>query len=166
MTEQDNRWIEIAEPRDPRLVGLRGNWQLWQSDGAIPPTHRFDPQHDSELLPWTMLVDIEARPNPYRAFDLTSRFIGSSVAHYFGAEDRQRVSVSEIGDPFAERWFEVADRVVAARSCCCFQGAPYDTGYAFTHFEMLILPFTTDEVTIDSLLAAFAMSMVGRAARQ
>jgi len=165
MIEQDKRWIEATEPRDPRLVRLRGRWQLWQSDCAIPPTHRFDPQHDAELLPWTMLIDIEARPNPYRAFDLKSRFIGSSVAHYFGAEDSQRVHVSDLGDPFAERWFDVVDRVVAAQSWRCFHGAPYDTGYAFTHFEMLVLPFTTDEAKIDSLLAAFAMSMVRHAAR-
>ena len=162
MIEPDKSWTEIDLPRDPRLVRLCGTWQLWQSDCAIPPTHRFDPQHDAELLPWTMLVDIEARPNPYRAFDLRSRFIGSAVAHYFGTEDRQHVNVSELGDPYAERWFDVVDRVVAARSCRCFQGAPYETGYAFTHFEMLVLPFTTDGEKIDSLLAAFAMSMVGR----
>ena len=165
MIEQGKRWIETSEPRDPRLVRLRGTWQMWQSDCDIPPTHRFDPQHDTELLPWTMLIDIAARPNPYRAFELRSRFIGSAVAHYFGTEDRQRVNVSDMGDPYAERWFEVADRVLAARSYRCFHGAPYDTGYAFTHFEMLVLPFTTDGTSIDSLLAAFAMSMVGRDAR-
>lgn len=141
---------------------MQDNWRNWSTDRPIPLTTTFDPDHDAALLPWTMLADIEWQQNAFRAYDLRARFVGSAVSQYFAVDGQRTPLMSEIGQPFAERWFEVADRTLAARSCLCFSGAPYQTGFDFANLEMSVLPFTTDGVTIDSLLVAFAMSLFKR----
>jgi hypothetical protein len=162
MRRDNSQWNETVEPRDSGLLRLRRRWQELRAGDAVPLTTRYDPQDVPDLLPWTMLVDVENAPNVYRPFDLRSRFIGSAVGQYFGVDGEQRVTMSEIGSPFAERWFNVIDRVLATQGCCCFDGAPYRTGFDFLHCELLVLPFSTDGAAIDSLLAAFAVSMHGR----
>lgn len=163
MHQENARWQETPEPHDRSLSRLRRRWQALHVEGAVPLTTSYDPQSVPELLPWTMLIDVENAANPYRHFDLRSRFIGSAVGQYFGVEGQQRLVMSEIGEPFAERWFDVVDRVLETRSGRSFSGAPYRTGFDFLHCELLVLPFSTDGTTIDSLLAAVALSMIKRA---
>lgn len=163
MRQENARWQETPEPRDCRLLRLRQSWQTMHAERAIPLTTSYDPQHVPELMPWTMLVDIQEMPNPYRPYDLRSRFIGSAVGQYFGVEGQQQLVMSEIGEPFAERWFDVVDRVLATRSGCSFSGAPYRTGFDFLYCELLVLPFSTEGTAIDSLLAAVALSISKRA---
>ncbi len=159
MHRDSSHWHETMAPRDAGLLRLRQRWQQLRSGDTVPLTTRYDPQDVPDLLPWTMLVDVENTPNTYRPFDLRSRFIGSAVGQYFGADGDQYITMSEVGSPFAERWFNVVDRVLATQGCCCFDGAPYRTGFDFMHCELLVLPFSTDGAAIDSLLAAFAVSM-------
>jgi hypothetical protein len=162
MHRDSSHWYETMAPRDGGLLRLRQRWQQLCTGNTVPLTTRYDPQDVPDLLPWTMLVDVENAPNAYRPFDLRSRFIGSAVGQYFGADGDQHITMSEIGSPFAERWFSVVDRVLTTQGCCCFDGAPYRTGFDFMHCELLVLPFSTDGAAIDSLLAAFAVSMRGR----
>ncbi len=111
-------------------------------------------------MPWMVLADIIPATSATRDYDIESRFVGSSFAQYFSADHNQRMKVSEIGVPFSERWFAVTDTVLAQRDCCSFRGTPYRNAFPFAKFEMCVLPFTMDGVTLDSLLLAFAMSMM------
>ena len=78
-------------------------------DGPPGAPWRMAPMKASRsgsLMPWIILVDILPQPNAFRIYDLRSRFMGSSFCQFFGVDDQQHLLVSEIGSPFAERWFD------------------------------------------------------------
>ncbi|MBI2255254.1 MAG: hypothetical protein HYU58_11590 [Proteobacteria bacterium] len=162
MQQEDSRWHRIDGPLDAKLKGLRDLWLIWRGTETLAPTSRFEPQSVTDLMPWIVLADVIPGTEGTRDYDIETRFIGSAFAQYFSADHGQRMKVSAIGAPFTERWFNVADAVLAQRDCCSFLGAPYLNNFPFTQFEMCVLPFTTDGARLDSLLFAFAMSLVKR----
>jgi len=133
-------------------------WADWRGVATLPPVKRFDPQAVADLMPWIVLLDIVPDAELAHGYDLESRFIGSAFSQYFSADHGQRVRFSVMGAPYADRWFEVVDLVLTEGGCCSFQGAPYKNNLSFARFEMCVLPFTTDDARLDSLLLAFAMS--------
>jgi len=160
MIQEESRWQRIDGPVDSGLQELRDLWLGWRGAEKLPRTSCFDPQRVAALMPWMVLADVVPAPCEARHYDIESRFIGSSFSQYFSADHGQRMKVSEIGEPFSERWFAVADTVLREADCCCFRGSPYRNAFPFAKFEMCVLPFTTDGAALDSLLLAFAMSMV------
>lgn len=160
MADQTAYWQEKPRPQAVTLQRLAARWQEQRGDAALPASHHSQLRDDPDLVPWVMLVAIEPQPNSFRPYDLRNRFIGYEAAQYFGVEEGLERLLSELGSPFAERWFDVVDRILATKAPGCFQGSPHLTGYDFTHFEMLVLPYSRDGATIDVLLAAFAMSML------
>lgn len=162
MRPEEARWREMPAPLDLQLRRLQTLWSAWRDQAPLPPTSRFDPESVATLMPWIILVDILPQPNAFRIYDLRSRFMGSSFCQFFGVDDQQHLLVSEIGSPFAERWFDVVDAVLQTGACRSFEGSPFQTAYPFAHFEMCVLPFTAEGSRLDSLLAAFAMSMFRR----
>jgi hypothetical protein len=160
MYQEDSRWRQIRGPQDPALKRLHDLWLTWRGTDNLPRTTYFDPQAVTELMPWIVLADIIPAAESSRSYDVETRFMGSAFSQYFSADHGQRMKVSTIGPPFAERWFAVTDVVLAEGDCCSFRGAPYLNNFPFAQFEMCVLPFTTDGTRLDSLLLAFAMSMV------
>jgi hypothetical protein len=159
MSNQNPDWQEIPDPHAPTLRRLAARWGEQRTNADIPLSIHCRLQDESDLLHWIMLIAVDNQANAYRRYDLKSRFIGDAVAQYFGIDVGQEWRMSEIGPPFADRWFGVGDRVLARRAPCSFHGSPYLTGFDFTHFEMLVLPYSSDASAIDVLLAAFDMSM-------
>jgi hypothetical protein len=164
MRQDDSRWRRIRGLQDPALKRLHDLWLTWRGAESLACTTHFDPQSVTDLMPWIVLADIVPAVGDGRAYDVETRFVGSAFSQYFSADHGQRMKLSVIGAPFSERWFEVADIVLAEGDCCSFVGSPYLTNFPFTRFEMCVLPFTTDGKRLDSLLLAFAMSLVRREA--
>jgi len=160
MYQDDSRWRRIRGHQDPALKRLHDLWLTWRGTDKLPRTNRFDPQAVTDLMPWIVLADVLPDAAGTRDYDIETRFMGSAFSQYFSADHGQRMKVSMIGPPFSERWFAVSDIVLAESDCCSFTGAPYLNSFPFTQFEMCVLPFTTDGIRLDSLLLAFAMSMV------
>lgn len=164
MYQEDSRWRRIGGPQDPALKRLHDLWLTWRGADRLPRTSCFDPQTVTDLMPWIVLADVISATDAVRDYDIETRFMGSAFSQYFSADHGQRMRVSTIGQPFSERWFNVADVVLAEADCCSFRGAPYLNNFPFAQFEMCVLPFTTDGERLDSLLLAFAMSMAKREA--
>jgi hypothetical protein len=156
MAHDPSRWQPRPEIDSPQLGALLTAWRKWAEEDRIPLRSRFDPFEFPPILPLMILGEITDQPNHARPYDVMFRYIGSQFSTFFDAGKVTRARLSEIGPPFDERWFAVADAVIAAAAPCYFQGAPLGTAYAHVSLEMLALPFARRGGEIGFVLNAFA----------
>lgn len=139
--EDKARWRAKQALTSPGLLKLQSAWQEWaRADGAIPRRSHFDPFKFPPLLPLMLMAEITDEPNRVRPYDVLYRYVGTEFSTFFDSGKVTRARLSEIGAPFDERWFEISDRVLAARAPCVFAGSPLGTDYAHVDMEMLALP--------------------------
>ncbi|MBL8709342.1 MAG: PAS domain-containing protein [Rhodospirillaceae bacterium] len=158
MAADRTRWQPKPGVESPHLRTLLAAWRGWAREDGMPRRTRFDPFEFPPLLPLMVLAEIIDQPSPTRAYDVMYRYIGSEFSTFFDAGKVTRARLSEIGPPFDERWFAVADPVMAAASPCFFEGAPYGTAYEHVSLEMLALPLARPAGETGFILCAFARS--------
>lgn len=162
LTRQDpmqadrSRWKKKAGIDQPALQGLEAAWRGWAREDGIPLRSRFEPMHFPDALPWMILAEIMDQPNEARSYDMYFRYIGTEFARYFNAQSVTRMLLSEVGAPYTERWFAVADAVRKATAPCYFKGAPFGTEYDYIALEMLALPFAKEPGKVGFVLCSFA----------
>lgn len=156
MNNDRSSWRPRSGIASPHLGALLGAWRNWAGEDVIPQRSRFDPFEFPAILPLMILGEVTDQPNHARPYDLMFRYIGSQFSTFFDAGKVTRARLSEIGPPFEERWFAVADAVMAAAAPCCFEGAPYGTTYEHVLLEMLALPLARPSGEIGFIIAAFA----------
>ena len=133
--------LSIAEaPAAGELLDLLAVWQAWPKDGRLPRRRAFDPVEFPRLLPWMVLVELEARPNRHRDYDLLFRYIGSAVADTLQSQGLTGTYLSALPDPFPERWFPSFDRLRRDAKPIAVHGKPYLIDKAYLQFELLCLP--------------------------
>ena len=161
MQPDKSRWKKKAAIESVPLQGLEAAWHNWATAGGMPSRDVFDPMNFPEILPWMILAELVDKPNEARPYDMYFRYIGTEFARYFNAHAVTRMLLSEVGPPYTERWFAVADVVKKAKAPRYFKGAPFGTGYEYIALEMLALPFTRADAPAESqdtgfILCAFA----------
>ncbi|MBK8160389.1 MAG: PAS domain-containing protein [Rhodospirillaceae bacterium] len=156
MAADKSRWKKKTAIESTALLALEAAWQDWASADGIPKRTRFDPAHFPLILPWVILGELADKPNDTRPYDVFFRYIGTEFAHYFQAQAITRMHLSEVGPPYAERWFAVTDAVRKARAPCYFSGTPLGTGFEYISLEMLALPFAGEDGEVGFVLCAFA----------
>lgn len=150
------RWKETTGIKAAALLALESAWHQWAAADGMPRRDRFDPMHFPEILPWLLLGEIVDKATDTRPYNVFFRSVGTEFATYFRAQAITRVHLSDVGEPYAERWFLVSDAVRRAKAPCYFKGAPSGTGYEYIALEMLALPLARDDGEIGFLLCAFA----------
>lgn len=150
------RWKKKAAIDSPVLKTLETAWRDWALEDGLPRRDRFDPMDFPALLPWMILGEIADKPNTIRPYDVLYRYIGTEFAHYFQAQSVTRMLLSDVGQPYAERWFAVTDATKKAKAPCYFKGAPFGTNYEYIALEMLALPFAREGSEVGFVLSAFA----------
>jgi len=137
---EDPNLVLADRPQAARLLELLAAWSAWPKDGRLPRRSAFDPVEHPRLLPWLTLLERVGHPNPYRNYDLRYRYIGSSYAELFRAQNLTGTHISDMSAPFPQRWFPAFDRVVDGAAPVAVRGKPYLVGKAFMRFELLFLP--------------------------
>lgn len=158
MADEKTRWRPKSGVESPHLRALLAAWQNWARADGMPRRTRFDPFEFPPLLPLMILAEIIDQPNPARGYDVMYRYIGSEFSTFFDAGKVTRARLSEIGPPFDERWFAVADSVISAAAPGFFEGAPYGTAYEHVSLEMLALPLARPAGATGFILCALARS--------
>ncbi len=156
MAADKSRWKKKEAIEAPALLALEAAWRSWAAEDGLPKRARFEPANFPQVLPWMILGELADKPSDTRPYDVFFRYIGTEFAHYFQAQAVTRMHLSEVGPPFAERWFAVADAARKAKAPCYFSGAPFGTGYEYIALEMLALPFAREDHQIGFVLCAFA----------
>lgn len=162
MQADKSRWKKKADIESVPLRNLETAWRSWAPEGSMPSRDLFDPMHFPEVLPWMILAELVDKPNEARPYDMYFRYIGTEFARYFNAQSVTRMLLSEVGPPYIERWFAVADAVKKAKAPRYFKGAPFGTGYEYIALEMLALPFTRPEATPGSTEVGFILCTFAR----
>ncbi|WP_303977934.1 PAS domain-containing protein [Dongia mobilis] len=156
MAADKARWKKKEALDSPALLALEAAWRDWATADGLPKRACFDPVDFPLVLPWLILGEFIDQPNETRQYDVFFRYIGTEFAHYFQAQALTRMNLSEVGPPYAERWFAVADAARKAMAPCYFRGAPFGTGFEYISLEMLALPFAKEEGELGFVLFAFA----------
>jgi hypothetical protein len=156
MAADKSRWKKKTELDSAALQALEAAWRDWAVQDGLPRRSRFDPMHFPDLLPWIILSELTDRPNDKPPYDMYFRYIGTEFARYFNAQAVTRMHLSEVGQPYADRWFAVGDAVRKALVPCYFTGAPLGTGYEYITLDMLALPLAKDDGKIGFILFSFA----------
>jgi len=156
MQADKSRWKKKAGIESATLQNLETAWQGWTTEDGMPRRDRFDPMNFPDVLPWMILAELVDQPNEARPYDMYFRYIGTEFARYFNAQSVTRMLLSEVGPPYTERWFAVADAVKKANAPRYFKGAPFGTGYDYIALEMLALPFAKEAGKVDFILCSFA----------
>jgi len=151
------QWLAKADIASPALRDLEKTWRSWSQDGALPLRAKFDPLDFATLLPWMLFAEIvpatpEVTAIPY---DLLIRYVGREFAYYFSSRQERRL-LSELEQPYLERWFAVYDSARQAQAPCYFEGSPIGTGHEYLTLEMLALPFDRIPGETGFVLLAFA----------
>ena len=142
----------IAQPTMPKLLELLTLWQGWpklgQSGAAgLPSREQFEPADVPHILPDICLAEIDRHGNPYRDYDLLYRYIGSRVGENFQMLHLTRQHLSDFGQPFADRWFPVYDRLITSRLPVAVQGVPFQIDKTYLRFEMVLLPLAGSKIS-------------------
>lgn len=156
MQADKSRWKKKSGIDSAALIALEAAWRAWAQEDSLPRRDRFDPMHFPTILPWMVLGEITDNPNTVRPYDVLYRYIGTEFAHYFQAQSITRMMLSDIGPPYAERWFAVNDAARKAKAPCYFKGAPFGTDYEYVSLEMLALPFARESGELGFVLCALA----------
>jgi hypothetical protein len=156
MAADKSRWKKKTAIESPALLALESAWRNWAGEDGIPKRARFDPANFPLILPWMILGELADKANDTRPYDVFFRYIGTEFAHYFQAQATTRMHLSEVGPPYAERWFAIADAALKTKAPCYFSGAPIGTGFEYIALEMLALPFAREDGAIGFVLCAFS----------
>lgn len=156
MHAEKSRWKKKPGIDAPALKALEAAWCAWAQEDSLPRRDRFEPMNFPAILPWMVLGEIVDTANAVRPYDMLYRYIGTEFAHYFQAQSVTRMMLSEIGQPYAERWFAVTDAARKAKAPCHFKGAPFGTDYEYISLEMLVVPLAGAEGQVSFVLSALA----------
>lgn len=153
----DLPWRTKSEIASPALRALELTWRSWSVKGGLPLRSRFDPLDFASEMPWMLFAEfVPAAPGmtaiPY---DLLIRYVGREFAYYFSARQERRL-LSELEQPYLDRWFAVYDSARRALAPCYFEGQPIDTGHDYLTLEILVLPFDRIPGEIGFVLCTFA----------
>ena len=135
----------VAEPAARELKGLLAAWRSWPKDGRLPRRALFDPVDFPRLLPWMLLYEFDQHPNRYRDYDMLFRYIGSALADTLQSRGLTGSYISDLPDPFPERWFPTFDRLRETAAPMAVRGKPYLVDKTYLKFEMLYLPLARNE---------------------
>jgi hypothetical protein len=130
----------VEEPAARTLREMLAAWQAWPKDGRLPRRSAFDPVDFPRLLPWMLLFEVEARPNRHRDYDMLFRTVGSSFSETLQAAGLTGTYLSDLPDPYPERWFPGFDRLRDGRKPIAVRGKPYLLDKTYLQFELLYLP--------------------------
>lgn len=138
--------LTIAEqPAARELRELLATWRTWPRTGRVPRRATFDPVDYPRLLPWMLLFEFDRNPNRYRDYDMLYRYVGSALADTLQSEGLTGKHLSDLDDPFPERWFPGFDRLRNDAKPIAVRGKPYLVDKTYLQFEMLYLPLARNE---------------------
>ena len=132
----------LTTPTVSFLGDLLAHWQAWSKAGGMPHRDRFDPVDFPRLLPDLSLIGIDRHANAYRDYDVLFRSIGTRLGQHFSMTGFTRRHLSDLGAPFAPRWFTVYDRLRHTAQPLTVSGVPYLMNKTYLRFEILLLPLT------------------------
>lgn len=151
------QWQAKPGLTSPALRDLETTWRGWSTGGALPLRTSFDPLDFATLLPWMLLAEIVPKSPDVTAipYDMLIRYVGREFAYYFSARQERRL-LSELPEPYLQRWFAVYDAAKRSLAPCYFEGQPIGTGHDYLTLEILVLPFDRTPGDVGFVLCTFA----------
>jgi hypothetical protein len=154
---EDSKLHPKSVLQDVGLQHLRDRWYQWRVGEALPLRSAFDPMEFPRQLSLMMTVECVPQPNPLRSYDAVIRYMGTGFVELFEAPWLTNTTLSALGAIYGERWLNVCDQIIAARSPIVLTGRPYQIDKDFIDFEILGLPLSKTGEKADYLIMALAL---------
>lgn len=141
-----NRFLEQVD--DPRLREVYRYWDGLRGARFAPAYAEIDPLDIPKLLSCLLITEVESTPKGQR---YRYRLCGTEVEQNFGSPMRGRYIDSLMQGPYLAYIQGLYDRLVAQRSAV-YTVSTYHQQALDT--KRLMLPLSSDGVTVDTVLAA------------
>jgi hypothetical protein len=150
MTEEAfnvERTATVGALRDPHMQALHSYWLAKRGDRSMPARKDIDPSEIKPLLPYVMMIDMEA---PYR---YRMRLVGTGIVDFIGRDFTGRIAGSEMPPDAARMMHAILDTVAEFRSPIFRAGKAYWwKEKAYRDFEACFLPLSNDDKTVNIIL--------------
>jgi hypothetical protein len=135
---------------DPKLAKLWEYWNTKRGTRLMPARADLDPLEIPRLLPVVYLLDVLHDPLRFRV-----RLVGTAVREFAGEDFTGQPVDENLYDNRADDAVDVLKQVVERKAPIAVRGnAIFEQGREWQKNEALIMPLSSDGVTVDMLLGA------------
>ena len=140
----------LDAPSDPELIALYNLWRGKRGLRLMPSRSDFDPDEFRSLLPNVFILQVDLQADG----DFNVRLAGETVIEFFGC--REHPAGAFEGREAMARLM----KVVIERRAPIFRAGPayWSPSKQHRHFEACFLPLSTDEKSVNMVLAAVKFS--------
>jgi hypothetical protein len=140
---------DIAAPTDPILIRLYDYWQSKRRGRPMPSRADIDPIELRSLVYHVVLYDVVEPGRLYRI-----RLVGQAIVDFVGVNNTGKLAEDGMPPEAAKRMIEILNGVVTTRSPRFRAGQAYwHRDKSYRTYEACFLPLSSDEVTVDKILA-------------
>lgn len=137
----------LDEIRSPRILALHDYWKSKCNDVVPPPRSAIEPAEIRPLLPYLLLVDLDADP-----FRIVYRLVGTAVVRWHGEDFTSRVhdAVASLADSGIEQSYRQA---AGSKAPVFGRTALYAGDQSWIGFDYAVFPLSDNGKTVNKCLA-------------